>query len=92
MIVRILGEGQFDLDENALGQINSLDDKLMDAVEARDEAEFRNALQQIHESVIDKGTRLPDDVLVPSQLILPDVDATIDEVDGLLNDDGLIPG
>lgn len=92
MIVRILGEGQFELDKEAVDQINTLDDDLMAAVDTGDEAKFREALQAIHAAVIERGTRTSDDSLVPSELILPDVDATIAEVAELLADDGLIPG
>jgi hypothetical protein len=35
---------------------------------------------------------LPDDEIVPSDLVLPASDASLDEVRELLGDDGLIPG
>jgi hypothetical protein len=38
------------------------------------------------------GSPLPDDEIVPSQLVLPAGDATLAEVRELLSDDGLIPG
>jgi hypothetical protein len=38
------------------------------------------------------GAPLPDDSLEPSELILPNPDATLEEVRAMLRDDGLIPG
>ncbi|CAM5370953.1 F0F1 ATP synthase OS=Streptomyces antimycoticus OX=68175 GN=SANT12839_030480 PE=4 SV=1 [Streptomyces antimycoticus] len=38
------------------------------------------------------GEPLPDDVLQPSELILPAAEATLEEVKAMLTDDGLIPG
>ena len=38
------------------------------------------------------GTRLADDALVPSDVVLPGDDATIDDVRELLGDEGLVPG
>jgi len=38
------------------------------------------------------GTRVSDDYLGPSDLVLPDPDSTLEEVRALLGDEGLIPG
>jgi hypothetical protein len=38
------------------------------------------------------GTALPDDTLEPSTLILPDAEATMDNVREMLSGEGLIPG
>jgi hypothetical protein len=61
-------------------------------VESGDDAAFRRTLQALLDKVRDLGTPVPDDSLAPSDLILPSPDATLDEVRGMLGDDGLIPG
>jgi hypothetical protein len=38
------------------------------------------------------GRQLPDDEIVPSDLVLPSADASLAEVRELLGDEGLIPG
>lgn len=92
MILRILGRGQFELDDAAVAELNELDDQLIAAIEAGDEAAFESALRTLHDKVVQRGARVADDALVASELILPDVDATIEEVRSLMSDDGLIPG
>lgn len=92
MIVRILGEGQYDLDDHALDALNGLDSQLEQAVESGDDAMFRTALQGLLSAVRASGTHHAPDTLDESDLILPPPDATIDEVRELLGDDGLIPG
>lgn len=92
MIVRILGEGQWDLAEEHLTELNKLDSEVEKAVEAGDEETFASTLSALLESVRTQGARLPDDTLHDSDLILPPSDATIDEVRHMLEDDGLIPG
>lgn len=92
MIVRILGEGQYDLDDHALDALNGLDTQIEQAIESGDEAMFRTALQGLLASVRASGTHHDPDSLDESDLILPPPDATIDEVRELLGDDGLIPG
>ena len=91
MIVRILGEGQFDVDDNHLEALNELDAKVEAAVDGKDEAAFRPALGGLLDAVRDWGSAVPDDALVDSDLILPPSDAEVDEVVALLGDEGLIP-
>ena len=92
MIVRILGEGQYDLANDALVALNGLDEQIESAITAGDEDMFRTALLGLLAAVRSSGSHHPEDSLDESDLILPPPDATLEEVRGLLNDDGLIPG
>ena len=91
MIVRILGEGQYDVADDALDRLNELDARRA-AVEAGDEAAFARALTELLDGVRTAGAPHAADSLDESDLILPPADATIDEVRDLLSGDGLIPG
>ncbi len=92
MIVRILGEGQYDVDDSALDSLNVLDSAVESAVEAGDETAFATALDELLAGVRKAATAHDPESLDESDLILPPPDATIDEVRELLADDGLIPG
>jgi len=92
VIVRILGEGQFDIGDTATTELNRLDTELETAVEHNDEAAFSAALHGLLAQVREQGAPLPPDSLEPSDLILPRQDSSMDEVRKLLTDDGLIPG
>jgi hypothetical protein len=94
MIMRIMGEGQFQVADEHLSRLNQLDDELLAALDAGDESTFRTTLGSLLSAVREVGTRVPDDALEPSDLILPDNEATIDQVRELLRTegDGLIPG
>ncbi len=92
MIVRILGEGQFEVDDAATGELNILDATLEAAVNGNDEQAFRAALDALVSRIRMLGTALPDDALEPSTLILPDAEATMDNVREMLSGEGLIPG
>ncbi len=91
MIVRIMSEGQFDIDDAQLDGLNTLDAAVEASVESGDEPRFRSALDALLQAVRSQGTRVPDEELVDSDLILPPADASLDEVRGLLGDEGLIP-
>ena len=72
MIVRILGEGQFRVDDVAAAELNRLDTELEAAVNHNDEAAFAAALDGLLAQVRAQGSPLPPDTLEPSDLILPD--------------------
>ena len=92
MIVRILGEGQYDVPDDVVSRLNELDAAVEAAVEAGDEAAFGAALDALLDAVRSAGSPHPADALDESDSILPPADATIDEVRSLLTDEGLIPG
>lgn len=92
MIVRILGEGQFDLSEADTDHLNTLDSAVEAAVEANDQAAFAPALAALLDAVRAHGSLHDPGALDPSDLILPPSDASIDEVRAMLGDEGLLPG
>ena len=93
MIVRILNEGQWELSEEAVRDLNSLDDAIDKAVASADQEQLAVALQALLNRVRSTGTVVPDDELRDSDLILPDADSTVEDVRALLSDsdEGLIP-
>ena len=92
MIVRILGEGQFRIDDAAAAELNRLDTGLEAAVNHNDEAAFATALDGLLAEVRAHGSPLPPDSLEQSDLILPAEDTSMNEVRKMLTDEGLIPG
>ena len=92
MIVRILGEGQFGVEESATSELNALDSALEKAVNEGDELAFRPALTALLDRVRALGTPLAADVIEPSDLILPRAGADVAEVRSMLTEEGFIPG
>lgn len=92
MIVRALGEGQFDIPGEHLGELNLLDAQLRSAAEGCDEAAFTAALQALRDAVGGLGVPVPAEALVASELVLPAEDTSLEQVRALLAGEGLIPG
>ena len=92
MIVRILGEGQLEVDDAAVSELNALDTQLEAAAERGDEAAFGAALESLLSRVRALGRPVEPGALEPSELIFPQQGATMADVRKLLSDDGLIPG
>lgn len=92
MIVRILTQGQYDVPDDQLAELNDIDDRVSAAVQTGDEEAFAVAMEQLLGAVVAAGSPVPLDSLLPSDLVLPAPGSTLDEVRNLLADDGLIPG
>lgn len=92
MIVRILGEGQFDVPDAALDELNERDEALVSAVESGDTEAFTRVLGELLAGVRTVATAHAADTLDTSDLILPGPDSSLTEVRALLGDEGLIPG
>ena len=84
MIIRILGEGQYELPEDVLPMLDELDDELNSTIEADDEAAFEKALGRLLAKVKEAGKPVAIDTLVPSDLTVPPEGSTLDDVRQLL--------
>jgi hypothetical protein len=92
VIVRILGEGQFRLDDDSAAKLTVLDKDLDAAVHAGDESVFKMALAEAIKLVRQVGQPVPDDEFVTADYILPFSDASLLEVRKLLTDGWSIQG
>ena len=91
MIVRILGEGQFRVDDEAAAKLTALDKDLDAAVRDEADAPFSAALHAAVALVRASGAPVGEEEFVTADYILPFSDATVAEVRKLLAD-GTIPG
>jgi hypothetical protein len=91
MIARLMGEGQYRIDEALRDQLNELDERAQSAIDAEDEPALDDLLDEMWQLVRDRGERLADDDLSSSDLIVPPSDLTLEETRKLFSDEGLIP-
>ena len=91
MIVRIMGEGQFEIDEEVAKGLNDLDEQAGQALEAGDADGLAELLGRMAEAVRTNGTRLPDEDLSPSEALVPPPDLSLEEARELFEGEGLIP-
>lgn len=91
MIVRLMGEGQYRVDDACLARLDELDDSAMEALGRDDEAELDARLDEMWAVVREQGERLEDGELTPSHLIIPPSDLTLEETRALFSDAGLVP-
>lgn len=91
MIVRLMGEGQYRIDDGLREQLNELDDRAVAAIDQGDEPALDDKLDEMWQLVRERGERLDDADLSPSDLIIPPSDLTLEETKKLFSDEGLVP-
>ena len=92
MIIRITTEGQFNLPGSFVDELNEIDNELVEAVEAADQSGYDRLLKKMLDLGREKGSPLPIDEIVESDLILPEPDLTLEEAQVLFVGEGLLPG
>jgi len=91
VIVRISGEGQYELPDSDAGRLNELDNRAVSAAEHGDETGFRELWAQMLEIVTSDGAAVDGDELTESDVILPPRDISFAEAQGEFTGEGLIP-
>lgn len=91
MIVRIATEGQFELNGGDAQELRELDQKAVEQCAAGDEEVFRMTFAQMLALIRSHGRELPQDQLVPSDVILPPPDVSFEEAREGFSGEGLIP-
>jgi hypothetical protein len=91
MIVRISGEDQYRLEDGDTARLNELDNAVVAAVDGDDAQGFAESFATLLDYVRSKGTRIGDDELEGSDLILPPADLSLDEAAHEFTGEGLIP-
>jgi hypothetical protein len=92
VIVRIATEGQYEVDEADVEELNELDSRAVGACEMNDEQQFRHAFDALLEFVRSKGHAVEEDHLGGSDVILPPPDVSLEEAKAEFQGEGLLPG
>ena len=90
MIIRILGDGQYEVNSCLLDQLNVIDNRIVDHVSQGRQKEFREDLTKLISSVKENGKLLDPKEIVKSDIIVPPKDLTFEEAKGVFKGDGLI--
>lgn len=91
MIVRIMSEGQYKLDDAALAKVNEIDNAVVAAVDRGDEDGFHEHFEVLLHLIRTEGTHVPDEDIENSDVIVPPSDTSFAEAKGEFSGEGLIP-
>jgi phage shock protein A len=92
LVVRVQGSGQYRLAQPEIDDLQRLDQQLTEAVPAHDDQRVHALIGQMIALVQTRGTALGHDDVVTSETILPPATITVEEVQALMHDDGLVEG
>jgi hypothetical protein len=93
-IVRIMGQGQFRINEDTVKKINEIDDAIVQTLQNEskaDDQEYRTKVAEIVQTIKSKGEKLEDKELIESDIIVPDRDISIDEAKKVFQGEEIIP-
>jgi hypothetical protein len=91
VIVRLMGDAQYRVDDTLRERLQELDDQASAALEREDEAAMDGHLDEMWKLVQAEGQLLPLDDLHPSDALIPPSDLSLEETRKLFSEDGLIP-
>jgi hypothetical protein len=92
-IVRIMGQGQFMVDNKILKKLNEIDNSIVQLVsnDRTDNTEFKKRLTELTDIVEKNSKQLDPKEIVQSDIILPSTDLSIDEAKRLFQGEGVVP-
>lgn len=90
MIIRVLGEGQYEVSSCLLDQLNEIDNRIVDHVSQGRQKEFREDLAKLISTVKENGKPLDPKEIVKSEVIVPPKDLTFEEAKSVFKGYGLI--
>ena len=92
MIIRILGEGQFRLDDNLLDRVNKIDNQIVIHVSNGNKEEYAKDLVNLISTVKELAEPLDPVEILPSDIIIPQSDMSFEEARQVFCNEGLIKG
>jgi FtsZ-binding cell division protein ZapB len=92
LVVRVQGSGQYRLAQPEIDELQRLDQQLTEAVQARNEQRVHALLGQMIALVQTRGSAVGQGEVVQSETVLPPATVTLEEVQSLMHEDGLVEG
>ncbi len=94
-IVRIMGLGQFAINLEDLKMINEIDNQIVKLLENQGNNEsmifeFKKQLEMLDKTVQEKGIAIDSKEILPSDIVLPNVDITLEEARMVFKGEGAI--
>src|ERR671912_394757 len=95
IVVRILGYGQYIVDDNVMHEINTVDNKIVKLLESGENddavrAEFERHLKVLNIIVEEKGNAIESKEILQSDVVIPGQDITLEEARKLFKGEGIV--
>jgi hypothetical protein len=90
MIIRIMGEGQYEVPGSLFDELNIIDNRIVDLVGKGNEADYRTELLNLINVIKSNGKQIDDSSIVESNIIVPPEDLSLKEAKEMFSGSGLL--
>jgi len=92
MIIRIMGEGQYNVKSSNFDKLNKIDNKIVEYVQKGDEKKYKKGLADLIGMIHREGIMLDNEDLIESDVIVPPADMTLEEARQVFRGTGIFKG
>jgi hypothetical protein len=92
MIIRIMGEGQYNVKSSQFDKLNKIDNNIVEYVQKGDEKKYKKGLADLIGMIHREGTMLDNEDLIESDVIVPPADMTLEEARQVFRGTGIFKG
>jgi hypothetical protein len=92
MIIRIMGQGQYEVKSILFDDLNAIDNKIVEYVHKGEETEYKKSLTELIGLIVRQGKKVPDSEIVESSIIVPPADMTLEEARQVFTGEGIFEG
>ncbi|CAD7767236.1 MAG: hypothetical protein DNFNHJIP_00643 [Candidatus Argoarchaeum ethanivorans] len=90
MIARLMGLGQYHIEDAYIDDLNTIDNRIVEIVEKDDYDNFQKTYPELISYVQKHGTPVPDGEIIESDIIIPPDDLTLEEAKKIFKGQGII--
>ncbi len=90
MIARLMGLGQYHIEDAYINDLNTIDNRIVEIVEKDDNDNFQKTYPELISYVQKYGTSVPDGEIIESDIIIPPDDLTLEEAKKIFKGEGII--
>jgi hypothetical protein len=92
MIIRIMGQGQFEVKSSLFDDLNKIDNKIVEYVQKGNEKGYKKSLADLIGIITREGQMVDNKELVESDVIVPPADMTLEEARQVFRGTGIFEG
>ena len=89
MIIRLMGQGQYKVDDDLVNQLNVIDNRIVGHISRGDQDRFKEDLAGLISIVKEQGIPMDPSNIIQSDIIVPPEDLTFNEATNIFKGHGL---
>ncbi len=92
MIIRVIGQGQYQVKSSLFDDLNKIDNQIVEYVQKGNEKAYKKSLAELIGRIVKEGETLDHKEIIESDIIVPPADMTLDEARQVFKGTGIFQG